>query len=131
MPKRTICLDFDGVLHSYVSGWKGIEPTDPPTHGAQEFVQDLLNMGYIVVIQSTRADTREGEFAIMSWLQKHKFPVKELQQQENNDQDWISATKPKALLYVDDRGIRFTGKFDDVIGWIQMNPGFEPWYRDK
>src|SRR4029453_11377940 len=40
--RRTVCLAFDGVLHSYRSGWCGIEVIpDPPIHGTKEAVARL------------------------------------------------------------------------------------------
>ena len=48
--KKTIALDFDGVLHSYKQGWTGDTPEDPPNEGANKFVRDLLGLGYEVVI---------------------------------------------------------------------------------
>ena len=37
--KPIICLDFDGVIHSYTSGWKGAAVIpDPPVPGALEFI---------------------------------------------------------------------------------------------
>ena len=37
---KTILLDFDGVIHSYTSGWKGagVIP-DPPVPGAIDFLR--------------------------------------------------------------------------------------------
>ena len=40
--RRTVCLDFDGVLHSYRSGWCGADVIpDPPIHGTREAVARL------------------------------------------------------------------------------------------
>src|SRR5882672_3079773 len=39
MRKPILCLDFDGVLHSYSSGWKGADVIpDAPTPGMAAFL---------------------------------------------------------------------------------------------
>ena len=39
MTKPILCLDFDGVIHSYTSGWKGARIIlDPPVPGALDFI---------------------------------------------------------------------------------------------
>ncbi len=39
--KPILCLDFDGVIHSYTSGWKGADVIpDPPVEGAMQFIWD-------------------------------------------------------------------------------------------
>lgn len=99
--KPRIVLDFDGVLHSYTSGWKGAENiTDPPTVGAQRFVQRLLDDGWEVVVCSTRAETPEGCAAIQAWWTSNDFPEVKLS---------ITHGKPPALVYLDDRALRFDG----------------------
>lgn len=102
---RTIVLDFDGVLHSYTSGWKGAEAIpDPPTPGAQDFVRSLQDAGYTVVICSTRAESPEGADAMAAWLYANDFP------------DFLGLThgKPPALVYLDDRALRFDGEWPDM-----------------
>jgi hypothetical protein len=38
-----LCLDFDGVIHSFKSGWKGAgKIPDPPVEGAIEWIRSLL-----------------------------------------------------------------------------------------
>lgn len=118
MSARTVCLDFDGVLHSYDSGWNGHAPTDLPTPGAQQFVRDLLLQGFEVVVQSTRATDHLGLQGIEMWMAEHEFPAVP-----------VVAEKPKAVLYVDDRGLRFEGDFREVLRWIDEHPDLEPWNR--
>lgn len=101
MSPRTFCIDFDGVLHSYTSGWQGAEEIpDPPTPGAQMFVEELLAAGWEVIVCSTRAETRAGAQAIQDWWAANGFPGGDVV---------VAHGKPPALVYLDDRGLRFEG----------------------
>lgn len=93
------CIDFDGVLHSYTSGWMGetLIP-DAPTEGAQEFVEGLLVMGFKPVVASTRAKEEIGRKAITDWMKREGFPSVP-----------VVGGKPAASFYLDDRAIRFNG----------------------
>lgn len=114
-----ICVDFDGVIHSYSSGWKGIDIIpDDPVPGAIDWLlahlplPDALGMGGSYegpepVIYSARSRESKGIKAMKKWLVNHgvdewyfrddilKFPTQ----------------KPAAFLTIDDRAICFSGKF--------------------
>ena len=56
MTKPTLVLDFDGVIHSYTSGWKGADVIpDPPVDGAIAFMLGAL-LHFDVVIFSSRSN---------------------------------------------------------------------------
>lgn len=75
----TVVLDFDGVIHSYKSGWKGAAVIpDPPVEGIKEAIEALMERGYRVVIVSARSATTEGQTAIRDWLKKYNIPVVEI-----------------------------------------------------
>lgn len=98
--KPTVCLDFDGVIHSYTSGWVGYtEIVDSPVDGIYEALA-AIHDEYRIVICSSRAQTSDGMNSIKDWLSKY-----------NLDQfiDEITAVKPAAFVYVDDRGLTFDG----------------------
>ena len=117
MGKPAIALDFDGVLHSYSAGWTGLVPDQGPVPGALEFVQLLIEKGYEPVVISTRAllDKRGAE-EIRQWLSRNGFPSLR-----------VSHKKLDAELYIDDRGYRFEGNFDDVMGLIETD--LRTWHR--
>lgn len=110
--KVKVALDFDGVLHNYGSeGWTGHVPVGDPVPLAREFVLWLLGRGYELVIFSVRANHPMGKAAIEEWLIQWSFPSIE-----------ISLEKPRADLYLDDRGFRFEGNFAPVIDYLTKNP---------
>lgn len=94
---KAIALDFDGVLHEYDT-WTGIKPEGKPIEGSREAVESLLDAGWTVFIHSTRAADSDGLGAMLDWFREHEFPLSRMM---------VTAIKPKAEVYVDDRGLRF------------------------
>lgn len=51
---KTICIDFDGVLHSYTSGWQGEDvASDPPVPGAIEWLREMIRNLIIYLTKRT------------------------------------------------------------------------------
>ena len=102
--KKTLCLDFDGVIHSYTSGWKGASNIpDEPVKGTREAIEKLRE-NWEVVVYSSRSGQEGGLEAMKVWLNKYEIKV-----------DKICEHKPPAFIYVDDRGVTFTGNWDKLI----------------
>lgn len=122
MSKR-ICVDFDGVIHSYTSSWKGAAVIpDPPVDGAIDFIRHLQLMGYEVVIHTTRAsDENEADGALLAirrWLR------------DNGLVDHLSIAitdrKMPAEVYIDDRALRFEGTWPTPQ---QLEAAAKPWNK--
>lgn len=111
--KKTIVFDFDGVIHSYTSGWKGYDVIpDEPVEGIKEVIDELRNQ-YEIVVVSSRCKTDEGIKAIKDYLNKYNIVV-----------DRIMKEKPPAILYIDDRAICFDGNSDNLLNQIN---NFKTW----
>lgn len=113
--RPTLCLDFDGVIHPN-------EPHDakltaPPIEGAKEGVAELRKLAR-VVIQSARATSPEGQQAVAGYLNSHGIDV-----------DEVTGEKPVAKLYVDDRGLRFTGSWPALIKHAKSGD-FKTWEQE-
>ena len=111
MEVKTIAVDFDGVLHSYITPWVAphIIP-DPPVEGAVEW-WNRIAYEYDAYVLTTRAQTMGGIAAIRRWMKKYGFYV--------SPNLTITATKFAASIYVDDRGYRFTGDNFPSVEYIQ------------
>lgn len=114
--KKTVVFDFDGVIHSYTSGWQN-EYTipDPPVDGIKEAIAEIRKAGYVVVVVSTRCAYANGKLAIMNWLEKYGIKV-----------DGIVEHKPPAVVYIDDRAICFDGDSKSLLSKIDK---FKPWNK--
>ena len=116
-----ICVDFDGVLHSYVSGWQGAAViTDPPVEGALDALRGYLsvNVGVgmtevplVVAVHSARSAQADGIQAMRSWIEANDEATRQPHHPPLVDQLLFPFHKPAAKVYLDDRGIRFEGTF--------------------
>ena len=114
--KETVIFDFDGVIHSYSSGWMGVTTIpDPPVPGIREAINEIRAAGYKVVILSTRCNQRGGIGAIIDYLKKHDIIV-----------DDVIRNKVPAILQIDDRAICFDG---DAGGLLKKIKEFTPWNK--
>ena len=115
--KKTIVFDFDGVIHSYTSGWKGVtDIPDPPVPGIKKAIDDLRAAGYEVIVVSTRTAAHEGTKAVNEWLEKHEIAV-----------DKVCAEKPPAYVYIDDRAICFDGNAASLLKKVS---NFKTWMEE-
>lgn len=127
MNKKLLCVDFDGVIHSYTSGWKGatIIP-DPPVPGAIEWLYQACKV-FRVCIYSSRSNQEGGIEAMQNWLREciGEFDNTFIAYGEwENEIEWPTS-KPPAFLTIDDRAITFTGEFTNVEELAK----FQPWYK--
>lgn len=114
--RYTIAVDFDGVIHSYNTPWvaRHVIP-DPPVAGAIEWLWLTLQK-MDVVIFSMRCHSWRGRRAVRQWLRQysgalyHEDPAGGIGLEDLK----LSATKPAALVYLDDRAMRFEGTFPTV-----------------
>lgn len=128
MSRRPIlCFDFDGVIHAYVSGWKGARVIpDPPVPGALGYMHDMLNAGYDVAIHSSRSGHWFGRRAMRRWLEAHARPKGmwyELMNERGLEDVRFPLYKPPAFLTIDDRAFQFKGQWPS----LDQLKSFKPW----
>jgi len=123
--KKTLCLDFDGVLHSYTSGWGGHEViADDPVPGALEFLYDAVKV-FKVAIFSSRSSTSQGIEAMQRWVEAHAKPLFF----DYGAPWWLQiewpVNKPAAFVTIDDRAITFTGEWPSMDELVNFRPWFD------
>lgn len=112
--KPTLCLDFDGVLHSY-NGWSEDIEFDPPVTGAQRFCKKAQE-SFTLVVYSSRCYEQSQKLAVEAWLKANRFP-----------EMTVTCQKPIAFLTLDDRAVCFQGTWPKVSDLLK----FEPWWKRK
>ncbi|MCA3109846.1 MAG: hypothetical protein ING91_19415 [Rhodocyclaceae bacterium] len=131
----TLCLDFDGVLHSYASGWQGAHVIpDPPVKGAMLFLQRVTDL-YDVCIYSSRSKSLRGRWAMKCWLREYLtyslmegLGIKDAYDEACAIVDQIRWPwfKPAAHLTIDDRAMQFTGEWPSMEAIREFKPWNKP-----
>lgn len=133
MKKPILCLDFDGVIHSYTSPWRGYETIpDPPVPGAIAFLYEAIQH-FEVHIFSSRSSQPLGIECMQVWLEDAEKAWIAEQIQANLPIPRTSlllnikwpTTKPPAHVTIDDRAITFTGTWPT----IESLQTFKPWNK--
>lgn len=137
MGKPILCLDFDGVLHSYTSGWKGADTiSDPPVGGAIAFLVEAVEH-FEVAIFSSRSYQSGGIEAMKSWIEAELWDHFDLKGTDGVTEQGIAAmcevrdaiswptVKPRAMVTIDDRALNFDGTWPNMVELL----GFKPWNK--
>jgi hypothetical protein len=128
--KPILCLDFDGVVHSYAGGWKGADVIpDPPVSGAIEFLRGAVEH-FRVAIFSSRSHQPGGIEAMRNWLRWWNADTLQRDDLYPTDDSWLDlidwpTEKPPAMVTIDDRAICFTGEWPT----IDALKSFKPWNK--
>ena len=110
--RKTVCVDFDGVLNEYRGYKEGY--TYPFTDKGIEFLKRLKDTGFkVVILTSIRLADVERLL--------HELGYDDLV-------DQITNVKVPAIAYIDDRAITFRGNFEDTFKEL-MN--FKTWWEDE
>ena len=120
MSKKLLSLDFDGVLHSYTSGYTGdpYDIPDPPVKGSKAFLKEAIKH-FDVGIHSSRLRHFFGKVVVRDWLIKHYG-------RKISDKIQLFTDKPPFHLHLDDRAATFTGKFPTM----KEIESFKPWHEE-
>lgn len=124
--KPTITLDFDGVLHSYTSGWQGADViADPPVPGAMQFLARAVQE-FTVAVHSSRSASAVATRHMREWIGTHlKATFGEEVGYAILEQIQFPYEKPPAHVSIDDRALTFKGVWPDM----EVLRSFKPWNR--
>ena len=103
-------IDFDGVIHRCSKGFYDGTIYDP--EGSKEALETISKKFDIIVYSAkARADrplvnNMTGVQLIWEWLDKYEM---------SHYVKAVTAEKPRAVFYIDDKAVRFEGKWKDTF----------------
>jgi hypothetical protein len=106
---KTICIDFDGVIHDYRDGWQGGVIYGEVTPGFRQWCREMIEeadrrgVKLELCIYSSRSKEAELNAAMIRWV-REQIPGIGFT---------FAFAKPAAWVTIDDRGITFNGSWDD------------------
>lgn len=124
---KTLCIDFDGVIHRYSAGWQNGLIYDEATEGFFEWAERTARF-FRLVIYSSRSKDPQMRAAMEAWMK-----VQQGEWERESGRKFLPVfefahEKPAAWLTIDDRALTFRGD------WLDFEPEnllrFKPWTAD-
>lgn len=116
---KTIAIDFDGVIHKYSKGWNDWTIYDNQIKWSFEFIDILLKSWLSVFIFSTRNSKQIKKWfndKLDTTFPAYWFTVEIIPFWKKFWNKkwvlWITKKKLPAIIYIDDRAMKFDGNFD-------------------
>ena len=113
--RKTVAIDFDGVIHDAHQGWGDGTCYGDPIPGSIESIRKLAE-NYDIVIFTAKAkpdrplvDGKTGVMLVREWFIKYNVLdcIKS-----------ITSEKPRAEIYIDDNGYRFEN-WNDTLKFVE------------
>lgn len=126
--KPSVCIDFDGVIHSYERGWQGGHLYGSVVPGFFDWAEQCCSK-LSLIIYSSRSGDGFSHAAMREWLELHfnEWKTHHRQARLMFHHFDFRTSKPPALVYIDDRAIKFNGQWDDPALSADAILAFTPW----
>lgn len=126
--KPTICIDFDGVIHSYEHGWQNGEIYGTVTKGFFEWAQKMKDH-FTLVVYSSRSKDIDDRGNMYRWFRDRWNEWMRASQNVtlHIDDFTFAHEKPSAFITIDDRCICFDGDWSKITAESIFN--FKPWNK--
>jgi len=118
---KTICIDFDGVISDYKSGWQGLGVYGKPIPGVDRATKWLKDHGWFIIINTCRDEDEQ----IAEFCKQNNIWFDSINENPNQPKD--GSSKPMADVYLDDKAIGFTGDWGMTLDKIEC---FKPWWEE-
>lgn len=124
--RPTLCLDFDGVIHSYEKGWQDGVIYGIPTDGFFMWAEKAREH-FTLVIFSSRSDSHKNIKPMQDWLKVHLWDWQQdhLESTLSIHDFHFYTRKPPAFISIDDRALTFMGDWNEFN--MERLLAFKPW----
>ena len=120
---NVIAVDFDGVISDY-AGFKGKGVFADPVLGCKIFLDQLRYSGWTIIVNTTRIEVHQ----IAEYLAMHEIPYDHINHNPENIKQHLHPAKVLADVYLDDRAIRFTGRWSPEL--LAKINNHKPWWKE-
>jgi len=132
LTKNTIAIDFDGVIHKYSKGWDDGSIYDEPIKGVHNALMELRNDYWVYIFTTRNVQDVANWMNRKFWGEGNEMGFRTVAMPEGI-KFWqggrcgevaVSNRKLPAEFYIDDRGIKFNGDWEETLKEIKEIRGW-------